>query len=156
MRSKINTKRVVLLVVFLVVAVYGLVRFGHWLYYRYTHAVTEDAFVEADIVNVSPLVPGHIKEFLVDESEKVKKEQLLFVIDDKDYQAQVRLAEARVKATESKLNVLKEKLKQAVYAYELAGKTVREKINAAKHDLEQVRAQFERVSKDYGRFQYSL
>ena len=40
----------------------------YWLSYRFTHAITNDAFVESDLINMTPRVPGHIKELLVDES----------------------------------------------------------------------------------------
>ena len=66
-----------------------------WLYYRFTHAITDDAFVESDLINMTPRVPGHIKELLVDESDVIKKDQLLAMLDPVDYQAQVELSEAK-------------------------------------------------------------
>jgi membrane fusion protein, multidrug efflux system len=45
-----------------------------WWSYRQTHSITEDAFVEAHIINVAPqTVSGHIVRFLVEENDRVKK-----------------------------------------------------------------------------------
>jgi membrane fusion protein, multidrug efflux system len=45
-----------------------------WWSYRRTHSITEDAFVEAHIINVAPqTVSGHIVRFLVEENDRVKK-----------------------------------------------------------------------------------
>src|SRR5262245_766491 len=42
-----------------------------WLFHRMTHSVTEDAFVEAHIVNVAPQqVSGRLVGFLVDENDR--------------------------------------------------------------------------------------
>src|SRR4051812_11055759 len=45
-----------------------------WVSYRAGHSITDDAFVEAHIVNVAPQsVSGRIVRFLVDENERVKE-----------------------------------------------------------------------------------
>ncbi len=144
-----------LLVFTAAIAIFGsyfMYRFARWLVYRYTHAVTEDAFVEADIINISPLVSGHIKKILVDESEKVAKGQTLFIIDDSDYRADVRLKKAKVKAAAERLMSLKEKLKKEEKAYELIDLLTKKEVEAARYELQRVKAEFERVSKDYRRF----
>ena len=42
-----------------------------WVEYRRNHSITDDAFVEAHIVNVAPqLVSGRIIRFLVDENDR--------------------------------------------------------------------------------------
>src|SRR5215469_14753996 len=49
-----------------------------WWSYRQTHSITEDAFVEAHIINVAPqTVSGHIVRFLVEENDRVKKGDIL-------------------------------------------------------------------------------
>jgi hypothetical protein len=48
-----------------------------WWSYRQTHSITEDAFVEAHIINVAPqTVSGHIVRFLVEENDRVKHTSL--------------------------------------------------------------------------------
>ena len=64
------------LAVLMVVIIFG----SSWLYYRFTHAITDDAFVESDLINVSPRVPGHVKQLLADESDVIKKDQVLALL----------------------------------------------------------------------------
>src|SRR5262249_9103190 len=57
-----------------VVAYFGY----HWFTYRLTQSITDDAFVEAHIVNVAPeMVSGRIIRFLVDENDQVEQGQVL-------------------------------------------------------------------------------
>jgi multidrug resistance efflux pump len=65
-----------------------------WLVYRLTHATTNDAFVEGDLVNLSPLVTGHVAELYVDEFQPFKRDQVLAVLDDREYRAAVQKAKA--------------------------------------------------------------
>ncbi|MCX5903724.1 MAG: biotin/lipoyl-binding protein [Proteobacteria bacterium] len=83
------------LVVLVVVIIFG----SNWLSYRFTHAITDDAFVDSDLINVSPRVPGHLKQLLVDESDTIKKDQLLALLDPADYQAQLEMYEAKLTMT---------------------------------------------------------
>ena len=44
----------------------------HWWNYRLAHSITDDAFVEAHIVNVAPeMVSGRLVRFLVEENDRV-------------------------------------------------------------------------------------
>src|SRR5262245_16926369 len=45
-----------------------------WWSYRLSHSITDDAFVEAHIVNVAPeMVSGRIVRFLVEENDRVEQ-----------------------------------------------------------------------------------
>src|SRR5262245_64885190 len=59
------------------VAVIVAAYFGiHWWTYRLSHSITDDAFVEAHIINVAPeMVSGRIVQFLVDENDRVEQGQ---------------------------------------------------------------------------------
>jgi membrane fusion protein (multidrug efflux system) len=82
-----------------VVAIVVLIWFGTWLSYRLTHATTNAAFVKADLVDLSPLVPGHVSEILVDEGTTVKKGDVLAVLDDRDYKQVFEKAQAYFEQT---------------------------------------------------------
>ena len=69
--------------------------FSKWIHYRYTHSVTNNAFIQTDMAELSSLVSGHIKQLLADEGDYVKKGQVVAVIDDRDYKAQVELSRAQ-------------------------------------------------------------
>lgn len=75
----------------------GAVPFAlEWIRYRFTHSITEDAFVESHLVNVGPQVAGHLVEIFVEEHDTVTAGQLLARIDPLPYQRQVELAAARL------------------------------------------------------------
>src|SRR5262245_44911610 len=75
-----------------------------WWSQRLTHSITEDAFVEAHIVNVAPQsVSGHLVRYLVEENDRVEQGQLLAEIDPIPYRDQVELARSKVDAAEAEL-----------------------------------------------------
>jgi membrane fusion protein, multidrug efflux system len=57
---------------------------------------TDDAQVEADVVALAPRVSGPVAEVRVTDDAHVSAGQVLFRIDDADYQARVRQAEAEL------------------------------------------------------------
>ena len=64
-----------------------------WVDDRRTHSITDDAFVEAHIVNVAPqMVSGRIVRFLADENDQVVQGQILAEIDPIPYRDKVNLA----------------------------------------------------------------
>jgi membrane fusion protein (multidrug efflux system) len=66
--------------------------------------VTEDAFVEAHIVNVAPeMVSGRIVRFLVDENDKVEQGQVLAEVEPIHYRDQVEQARGKLELAESEL-----------------------------------------------------
>ena len=77
-----------------VVAIAVFIWFGTWLTYRLTHATTDAAFVKADLVDLSPLVYGHIAAIEVDEGDTIKKGDILALLDDRDYQEALGKAQA--------------------------------------------------------------
>src|SRR5262245_43527486 len=73
-----------------------------WVTYRYSHSITDDAFVEAHIVNVAPeAVSGRVIRFLVDENDRVKQNQVIAEIDPIPYRDKVELAKSKVEGAEA-------------------------------------------------------
>jgi len=76
--------------------------FGH--YYlttgRYLET-TDDAYVKADSTIIAPKVSGYIAQVLVGDNQPVAAGQLLAKIDDRDFRAALRQAEADVAAAEA-------------------------------------------------------
>jgi membrane fusion protein (multidrug efflux system) len=80
-----------------VLAALALVLLGSWWYGRLSHSITEDAFVEAHIVNVAPqTVSGRLVRFHVVENDRVKQGQVLAEIDPIPYRDQVNIARSKV------------------------------------------------------------
>jgi membrane fusion protein (multidrug efflux system) len=97
----------------------ALAYFGiDWWTYRLSHSITDDAFVEAHIVNVAPeMVSGRIVRFLVEENDRVEQGQVLAEIDPIHYRDQVEqargkldLAEAELKRQQAGLTKLKKEV----------------------------------------------
>jgi len=59
---------------------------------------TDDAYVRADIVTVSPRVGGYLVQVLVQDNQEVKAGDVLARIDDSDYRAREALARAALDA----------------------------------------------------------
>ena len=89
----------------LVVAVIVVVSSLHgWIGARLLRSETEDAFIEAHIVNVAPqAVSGRLCRFLVEENDRVKQGQVLAEIDPVLYRDKVDLARTKVDEAEAEL-----------------------------------------------------
>jgi membrane fusion protein (multidrug efflux system) len=75
-----------------------------WWSYRRAHSITDDAFVEAHIVNVAPqTVSGHLVRFYVEENDRVKQGQVLAEIDPVPYRDQVNIARSKVDTARAEL-----------------------------------------------------
>jgi membrane fusion protein (multidrug efflux system) len=75
-----------------------------WWSYRSTHSITEDAFVEAHIVNIAPQsVSGHLVRFLVEENDRVDQGQVLAEIDPVPYRDQVDIARRKLEGAQAEL-----------------------------------------------------
>ncbi len=80
-----------------VVVIIGL---GLWFAYyelrgKYYQS-TDDAYIRADSVSVSPKVSGYVEQVLVNDNQDVKAGQPLVRIDARDYQAQVAQYQAQI------------------------------------------------------------
>jgi membrane fusion protein (multidrug efflux system) len=75
-----------------------------WWGYRLNCSITDDAFVEAHIVNIAPQsVSGHLVRFLIEENDRVDQGQVLAEIDPVTYRDQVELARSKVMGAEAEL-----------------------------------------------------
>lgn len=62
---------------------------------------TDDAFVQADIVQVAPRVTGTVTQVFVRDNEHVEAGDALFTLDPADYKAQLASAEANLQAAQA-------------------------------------------------------
>jgi multidrug efflux system membrane fusion protein len=61
--------------------------------------LTDDASVRANIIGIAPHVSGPLVELHVVDNQRVKKGDLLFVVDPRPYQVRLDQAEAELKLT---------------------------------------------------------
>jgi membrane fusion protein (multidrug efflux system) len=84
----------------LIGAFYGI----RWLHYYFTHASTDDATVEGDLISVSSTVSGKIRLLPIHDGEHLKKGQLVAQLREDDYQAKVDVASGMVQSINASLN----------------------------------------------------
>ncbi len=104
---------------------------------------TDDAYLQADNVLISPKVAGYISEVLVNDNQPVHAGQVLARIDDRDYRTAVALASADVAAQQAAID----SLGQQIQAQQLAVEAARANIVADQADLTF-------AGQDYDRYMY--
>jgi membrane fusion protein (multidrug efflux system) len=85
---------------------------------------TDDAYVAAHSVLISPRVSGYISEVPVDDNDKVKAGQVLARIDPHDYQTALDQARANVAAAQAAIDTLNRQIDQQKLTIEQARQTV--------------------------------
>ena len=76
---------------------------GYYLYSR-SYESTDDAFLEGDIIQISPRVSGQILRVLVEDNQHVNRGDLIAEIDPADYAARMAEAQARLGAALAQTN----------------------------------------------------
>jgi membrane fusion protein, multidrug efflux system len=127
-RGSRSRRRAVILLVAGALVVVAAILFGRWLVYRLSHSITGDAFVESDMINLAPQVNGEIVEMLVQDNQRVTKDQLLCRIDPTIYLRDVETARAH-------LDVAAADVKVAVTALQSLERRVPEQIARAEKEL---------------------
>jgi membrane fusion protein (multidrug efflux system) len=112
-----------------------------WMVHRFTHSITDDAFVQTHVVNIAPQeVSGHLVRYLVQEHDEVAAGQLLAEIDPVPYREQVALLQA-------KLGVAEAQLAAAVTSLEVLQAQVPREIEVAQKALDAAKAEQARDEK---------
>src|SRR5262245_37856589 len=104
-RNGFRPGRLIALALLIALIALGLPTLMSWIGYRRTHSITDDAFVEAHIVNVAPqLVSGRIIRFLADENDRVTQGQVVAEIDPIPYLDKVNVARAQLDSALAELS----------------------------------------------------
>lgn len=74
--------------------------------YLMTHEDTENAYLEADILTISPKIQGYISKVYVAENQMVKAGDTLFVLDNRDYLLRVEQAQAALQQSEANVGFI--------------------------------------------------
>jgi membrane fusion protein (multidrug efflux system) len=101
--------------------------FSYWGY-RFTHSMTNDAFVETRIVNLAPQITGLLVRVNFEENDRVRAGQVIAEIDPAPRQRELDLARARVAVAEENLEYSKATLDRLKQEYP-------RKVAAAKQDV---------------------
>ncbi|EXU73431.1 EmrA [Erwinia mallotivora] len=92
-RQRPGKKPLIILAIVVVIAL--VVALWFWLTTRNIES-TDDAFTEADAVTIAPKASGYVTQLLVRDNQRVKKGDLLVVIDPRDNTAQRDQAQAQL------------------------------------------------------------
>jgi membrane fusion protein (multidrug efflux system) len=97
--------------------------YHYWTIDRYL-VTTDDAYVDAHSVLISPKVSGYISEVPVDDNQPVKAGQVIARIDARDYQTSLDQARANVEAAQASIAALVQQIDQQKLAVEQARQAV--------------------------------
>jgi len=151
---KRKQKWLIIILVFGILAgsFYGI----RWLHYYITHASTDDASVEGDLISLSSTVSGKIRLLPIHEGEQIKKGQLIVQLREEDYQAQVDVAAGVVQSINASLNeamadelLVKEKTEKDVQRAEAVLSASQARLKEAEAKMHLATLDFKRVSKLY-------
>jgi membrane fusion protein (multidrug efflux system) len=127
-----------------------------WLHYYITHAGTDDATVEGDLISVSSTVSGKIRLLPIRDGDQVKKGQLIAQLREEDYQAQVDVAAGVVQAINASFNeamadvlLVKEKTEKDVQRAEAVLYASQARYKEAEANMQLATLDYKRVGKLY-------
>ena len=83
--------------------------------YLQTSPQTNDAYVYADTIEVVPEVSGQIVEMPIHDNQRVKRGDLLFKIDDRQYRAILLDAQSRLAALDAQIRLTRRTVKAQEY-----------------------------------------
>jgi membrane fusion protein, multidrug efflux system len=97
----------------IIAGIAGAANYGHsyWTTGRYL-VTTDDAYVDAHSVLISPQVSGYISAVPVDDNQTVKAGQVIARIDPRDYQTSLDEAQADVAAAQATIDTLTQQIAQ--------------------------------------------
>ncbi|WP_407121883.1 HlyD family secretion protein [Bradyrhizobium sp. STM 3561] len=74
-----------------------------WTYAHSGETSTDNAYIRGDVTSLAPKVAGYVTAVEVRDNQAVRKGDVLFRIDDRDYRARLAQAEANVEAAQARL-----------------------------------------------------
>lgn len=137
---------------FLIILIVVLIAGGWFGISKYMYAIhheeTDDAQVEANINPVIPKISDFVTEVRVKDNQRVKKDDTLLILDDRDLKIKVDQAEAALGTAESNLSAAK----ASTSAAQANIATSQAAINAADAQIEAAKINVWRATQDYNRY----
>ena len=138
MSLSLSKKPLVIVLILLTVISTGL---WYWIQKIHPYESTDNAYLKAHTLVISPKESGYVKEVLFHDNQKVKQGDLLVIIDDHDFQAKVKQAEAQVLLETAHIKTL-----------EMDKRTQSAKVQQESSSIDASKAELDRASKDLKRF----
>lgn len=147
-QKKNKTFAIVLIVLVVLGAAFGITKYIHGQH----HEETDDAQVEADINPIIPKVSGYVAKLYVEDNQSVKKGDTLVVLDDRDLALRVLQAEAALENAKANVN-------SSGASYSTSQQSVlsaTSNMEAAEGNVELAKVKLRRAENDFKRFQALL
>ena len=132
-----------LIILGIVVVVMVVVALVWWLMTR-NQETTDDAFTDGDAVTIAPKVAGYVTDLRVKDNQRVKKGDLLVVIDPRDATAQRDQAQAQLGLATAQLHQAQAQLALSKVQYPAQRDEARAQVLKAKADLANAEAAYKR------------
>ncbi len=115
--------------------------------------------IDGDLININTKYPGRVKKLLVDEGDKIRKNQLIAVIKSEEYKAQLEAVKAEISARKKEieakevlLNITKESLPENVKKALSAIKANKSMLAELEKNIQALEKVIEQDKKDFERF----
>ncbi len=132
-----NGKRKRLLLILATIVVVGIVAYtAYWFFYSQFHESTEDAYVQGNVISISPQVSGTVVAIRADDTDRVHAGDVLVQLDDTDAKVALAQAEARLAETVRQVRRMFDQAQQ-----------MQATVTLRKASLDQARRDFQRAQK---------
>jgi len=136
-------KKRVIIPIFIIIS--GIIA-GFYYYIHSTSIIsTDDAFVEAHSIQISPKISGNVIKVHFDDNQTVKKGQLLVEIDPIDYEVKYEQALSVVEGAKAQKNSSEQQISQS----ESSLAQINADINSVKSEFEMAETEFNRYTNLY-------
>lgn len=138
-----KSKKKTSLPIILAVVVIGILAYGITKYLHSQHFEdTDDAQIEGNINPVISRVSAYVREVKVEENQKVKKGDLIVILDDRDLEIKVEQSEAALENAKANVNVVKATTSSS-----------QANVESAKANVENAKIRAGRTGQDFKRFE---
>jgi membrane fusion protein (multidrug efflux system) len=120
------------------VAVLAIVGLAYWLYARQFES-TDDAFIDADIVQVSPKVSAYVSKVHVESNQFVHKGDLLVELDPSDLQVRLEQARAQLETARSQRGLAEANVALTTRTTNAGQQSAQANVQSARNNVEQTR-----------------
>ena len=134
-----NTSRKAIIPVVLVVI--GIITGFYYYFLSTTYVSTDDAFIVAHSIQISPKVSGNVIKVHFDDNQTVKKGQLLVNIDPTDYEVKYEQALSGVEGAKAQKNASEQQISQSQKSME--------QVNA---DIDSIKAELDLAETEFNRY----
>jgi membrane fusion protein (multidrug efflux system) len=121
----------------------------YWFAQIQSYQSTDDAFVDAHIINVAPKIAGRVEQVFVNDNQEVRKGDHLIEIDSRDFNAAFRQKQAALQSSSAQAAAVEATVQQA----QAHVKTLQATVDSDQATSEADRAQNDKAQSDARRYE---